>query len=82
MLSIQCAAPAGLFLAAFAAHTILSGAFPWFQGKYDMMIAKQLSTVSAEDKKKAADIAVPIAVKLLKERSVLRAPGVQLVHSP
>lgn len=56
-------------LAAFAGHTVLAGAFPWFQGKYDMMIGRQLAAVSASDKKKAAEIAVPIAAKILKERT-------------
>lgn len=54
--------------AAFAAHTVLSGSFPWMQGKFDMMLGKQLMSVSNEDKKKAAEIAVPIATRILKER--------------
>jgi len=33
-----------------------------------MMIGRQLAAVSASDKKKAAEIAVPIAAKILKER--------------
>lgn len=55
-------------VAAIAAHGIMSGSFPWLQGKFDMMLGKQLMAVSAEDKKKAAAIAAPIAAKLLKER--------------
>lgn len=38
------------------------------QGKFDMMLGKQLMSVSNEDKKKAAEIAVPIATRILKER--------------
>jgi hypothetical protein len=38
------------------------------QGKFDMMIGRQLAAVSAEDRKKAADVAVPIATRILKER--------------
>lgn len=56
-------------LAAFAAHAILSGSFPWMQGKFDMMLGKQLMSVSSEEKKKAAEIAVPIATRILKERT-------------
>lgn len=55
-------------VAAIAAHGIMSASFPWLQGKFDMMLGKQLMAVSAEDKKKAAGIAAPIAAKLLKER--------------
>jgi hypothetical protein len=54
--------------AAYAGHTILANAFPWSQGGYDALIAKQLEKVSEADKKKAEGIAVPIAVALLKER--------------
>lgn len=36
-----------------------------------MLIAKQLDGVSEWDKKKAAEVAVPIAVKLLRERYFL-----------
>lgn len=54
--------------AAFAGHAVVAGAFPWGQGRYDMMLGRQLSAVSMEDRKKAAAVAVPIAVKLLRER--------------
>lgn len=54
--------------AAFAGHSIVSNLAPWNQGKYDTIIAKQLQGVSAADVKKASDIAVPIAVKLFRER--------------
>jgi len=54
--------------AAYAGHTIVSNFFPWNQGKYDGIIEKQLAGVSDADKQKAAAVAVPIAVKLLKER--------------
>jgi hypothetical protein len=46
----------------------MAGSFPWMQGKFDMMIGKQLMAVSGPDKKKAAEIAVPIAAKLLRDR--------------
>lgn len=70
LISLPAAFPCFLLpcVVAFAGHTVLAGAFPWFQGKYDMMIGKQLSAVSAADKKRAAEIAVPIAAKMLKER--------------
>ena len=55
-------------VAAFAGHTIVSNLYPWNQGKYDTLLAKQLSDVSAADRRKAEGIAVPIAVKLLRER--------------
>lgn len=57
---------------AFAGHTLLSNWAPWNQGKYDGLLAKQLAAagVSQADAKKAADVAVPIAVKLVKDRCV------------
>lgn len=54
--------------AAFAGHTVLSNLFPWIQHKYDNLIAAQLSGVSEADRKAAQGVAVPIAVKLLKDR--------------
>jgi hypothetical protein len=54
--------------AAFAGHTIVSNLFPWNQGKFDGLITKQLQGVSDADTNKAESIAVPIAVKLLRER--------------
>lgn len=55
-------------LAAFAAHGYLSASFPWGQGGYDMLIAKQLAGVSPADLDKAEAVAVPIAHGLLRER--------------
>jgi hypothetical protein len=43
--------------------------FPWNQpARYDGLIAKQLKDVSEEDRKAAADIALPVADKLLRKR--------------
>lgn len=58
---------------AYAGHAIVSNLFPWNQGKYDGLIAKQLKGVSDADLTKAEEIAVPIAVKILRERWAGRA---------
>jgi hypothetical protein len=49
---------------------VVAGLFPWLQGRYDNMLAMQLrmANVSDADRKKAEAVAVPIAVKLLRER--------------
>jgi hypothetical protein len=67
-LAVKPATVAAPCAAAFAGHAIVSNAFPWTQGKYDELIGKQLQGVSEADKNKAAGVAVPIAVKLFKER--------------
>lgn len=67
--------------AAVAAHAIMSSSFPWLQGKYDMMLGKQLMAVSAEDKRKAVGIASPIAAKMLRERSAGRQHRLHTVWS-
>lgn len=50
----------------------MSNLFPWNQGKFDGLIAKQLQGLSDADLNKAESIAVPIAVKLLEERGKSR----------
>jgi hypothetical protein len=56
-------------IAAYAGHAINSALFPWNQpARYDSLIATQLKNVSAADRKAAADVALPVADKLLKER--------------
>lgn len=65
LLSLSFGVPA---VAAFAGHTIVSNLFPWNQGKFDVLIAKQLKGVSDAELTKAEAVAVPIALKLLKER--------------
>jgi hypothetical protein len=42
---------------------------------FDVLINKQLASVSAADREKAKAVAVPIAVRLLKERCARRVPG-------
>ncbi|WIA40182.1 hypothetical protein OEZ86_013574 [Tetradesmus obliquus] len=55
-------------LAAYAGHGINSALFPWNQpARYDTLIATQLKNVSAADRKAAADIALPVADKLLRK---------------
>lgn len=55
-------------LAAAAGHAIVSGSFPWTQGSQDVLLAKQLSKFTEAERKKALEVAAPIASKLLKER--------------
>lgn len=58
-----------LAIAAYAGHGINSALFPWNQpARYDTLIATQLKNVSAADRKAAADIALPVADKLLRKR--------------
>ncbi|KAF8062070.1 hypothetical protein HT031_004330 [Scenedesmus sp. PABB004] len=62
-------------LVAYAGHAALSALFPWRQGNYDVLLAKQLKAagLSADDKKAATSAAVakavPLAADLVRART-------------
>jgi hypothetical protein len=55
--------------AAYAAHTVLSKAFPWRQSaSFDTLIANQSATFGKGDTILAREIAIPIGNKLFQDR--------------